>query len=280
MAVVGPVIFCPWVISSQGCKYDDGCRYSHECSALTGEERYEAVKLDQRQQHSSRRREARSRQQALRLMGEHVAPWGDQEKGKSWGDRRRASKAQQDLGADEKNFTESRENAPHMSGESSPSGGQSSEFGPCFSDVMPESAEQFEAQTFTSDSGPMYESMGMGMVVRNTFLNFVIPMAQTSSRRNLSVFDVPIEGTASQECELACKSTPTLGPIVAGQMQAQARQEDGMCILGCFRSVQHSRAEARLEDPPVLFLEGGVKRYRQDASGFYACKVIGAMHGR
>ncbi|CAE8719740.1 unnamed protein product [Polarella glacialis] len=93
---------------------------------------------------------------------------------------------------------------------------------------------------------------------------------------DLSVFDVPIEGTASQECELACKSTPTLGPIVARQMQAQARQQGGMCILGCFRSVQHSRAEVRLE---VLFLEGGVKRYRQDASGLYAYKVIGAMHG-
>mmetsp|Transcript_57146 Transcript_57146/g.102707 ORF Transcript_57146/g.102707 Transcript_57146/m.102707 type:complete len:186 (+) Transcript_57146:93-650(+) len=182
MAVVGPVIFCPWVISSQGCKYDDGCRYSHECSALTGEERWEAVKLDQRQQHSSRRREARSRQQALRLMGTHVAPKGR----KSWGDRRRASKAQNDLGADEENSTESSENAPHMSGESSPSGGQSSEIGPSFSDVMPDSAKQFVAQTSTSHSDPPYESMGMGMVVRNTFLDFAIPMAQTSSRRTVS----------------------------------------------------------------------------------------------
>ncbi|CAE8592329.1 unnamed protein product [Polarella glacialis] len=181
MAVVRPVIFCPWVISSRGCTYDDICRYSHECSALSGEERYEAVKLDQRQQHSSRRREARSRQQALKLIGEHVAP----KDRKSWGDRRRASKAQQDLGADEENSTETSENAPHMSGESSPSNGRSSESGPCFSDGMHDSAEEFVAQTSTWDSDPP-EIMGMGMVVRNTFLNFAIPMAQTSSRRTVS----------------------------------------------------------------------------------------------
>ncbi|CAE8674938.1 unnamed protein product, partial [Polarella glacialis] len=35
----GDQILCPWIIGERGCKYEDGCRYSHAESDLGYEER-------------------------------------------------------------------------------------------------------------------------------------------------------------------------------------------------------------------------------------------------
>jgi len=92
---------------------------------------------------------------------------------------------------------------------------------------------------------------------------------------DLSIFDVPlqVEGPVNKACEMfCCCKVPTAAQARA--LQASAIQGDAACIFGCVHGIRRARRHTR---PAVQFLANGSRRFRYNAAGLYAYKVMGAM---